>query len=628
MVLLIGTFSLNMSNTQAFLEKQLRSHSSDTATSLGLSLSSVADLDNPTSIQTMIDAVFDRGHFARIEFYDMDGNSVYQRTNSQINANIPDWFIQAITLSIPPSSAVVQSGWMPIGNLEVQGHKGYAYIELWQSFKQILQWFLLAALLFLATAYLAVRWLLNPLKKVEQQANAIVNKEYILQDTIPDTTEFKNLVLGMNNMVSKLEKVFEREAQVAEKLRLMAYQDTVTGLHNRHYFDMVFNRLVDENENSANGSMCLLKLNGLKALNDRYGYQLGNDFIKQIAKGFEQHLATEDGIFIRLNGIELLAVLPKQSPTQLESACQSLVALKDKTAQAFNLETVPIEICVAVMAFQPEQSRGELFTQMDFLIKQAESNPQHPVVIEHHQENEVQSVESWQTLIDNAIANQAFQLFKQSSFDAKQHIHENELLIRMQDAQGNLKSAAYFMPAVETLHRQIDIDQLVLTMVIKHLSDRPVKTLHAINLSKSLLEQPQNFAALRPYLQQASGLRLAFEFPEKALQTHLKSGLKLFSELKAFGFMVGIDRIGMHTANMQFLKQLRPDFIKLDGAFSERIENDLQTQSYVASICEMAGSLDIQVVAMSIESQQQMEAFRKAGVKYFQGYFFGTPTPL
>ncbi|WP_321277173.1 EAL domain-containing protein [Thiomicrorhabdus indica] len=628
MVLLVGTFSLNMSNTQAFLEKQLQSHANDTATSLGLSLSSVANLEEPSSIHAMIDAVFDRGHFERIELIDMEGNSIYQRTNNEFNANIPHWFVNAIELNIPTASAVVQSGWMPIGNLEVKGHEGYAYIELWVSFKEILQYFAIAAVVFLIGAYLAIKVLLRPLQKVEQQAKAIVRKEYILQEEIPDTTEFKNLVIGMNDMVSKLEKVFEREAQVAEKLRLMAYQDSVTGLHNRHYFDMIFNRLVDENERTAEGSMCLLKLNGLKELNDRYGYQLGNHFIKHIAMNFSEQLDSQDSIFVRLNGIELLAVIPNQKPNSIRDKAFGLIELPRQAATALNVEELPVGISVAMIEFSPKQSRAELFTRMDVLIKQADEDHHRPVRIQSDQKQTAESDANWETRLDKAIANDRFHLFKQSSFDHKQKIHDSELLIRMQDEQGNMKSAAFFMPAVEQLNRQIDIDQLVLRLVIASQIDRPVDITYSINLSRVILDDPKLFDSLKPILQQAKGFNLAFEFPENAVQSHLKASEVIFNELKQLGFKVGIDRVGMHASNMHFLKTLRPNYIKLDGAFSERIESDVQTQSYVASICEMATSLDIEVLAMSIENAEQMEAFRKSGIKFFQGYFFGTPMPI
>ncbi|HIE39913.1 MAG TPA: diguanylate cyclase, partial [Thiomicrorhabdus sp.] len=107
MILLIGTFILNLSNTKAFLQEQLRSHAQDTATSLGLSLSSINDPKDTSSMETMINAVFDRGYYANIRLTNNDNKVIYQVTNTQKMDNVPNFFIQSIKLSAPPASALV-----------------------------------------------------------------------------------------------------------------------------------------------------------------------------------------------------------------------------------------------------------------------------------------------------------------------------------------------------------------------------------------------------------------------------------------------------------------------------------------------------------------------------------------
>jgi len=79
---------------------------------------------------------------------------------------------------------------------------------------------------------------------------------------------------------------------------------------------------------------------------------------------------------------------------------------------------------------------------------------------------------------------------------------------------------------------------------------------------------------------------------------------------------------------VRYLQDLRPDYIKLDAAFSKAIENDEQTRSYVSSLCELADSLDIDVIAMAVENEEQLKAFNELGVKYSQGYFYGATSAL
>lgn len=626
-VSLTGTLLLNLSNTQAFLEKQLQSHANDTATSLGLSLSSVADVDEPSRMQTMIDAVFDRGHFANITLTDVNGELIYARTKETTNSAIPDWFVRAVEISIPAADAVVQSGWMPVGNLQVHADKGYAHIELWLSFKQVSLWFLLTAALFLAIAYSTLQILLRPLQRVTQQAEAIVNKQYIIQQSIPRTAEFRKLVLGMNEMVDKLEKVFSREANVAEKLRTIAYHDADTGLHNSYYFETIFNGLLSEHKSSAEGSMCLLKIDGLKEFNDHYGYQLGNSLVKYLADQLRCQLAGKEHIFIRMNGTELLAILPSKRPADLEPCLKSLSEIGGAAQQHFNLDGPAVDIAIAAVSYQPRQTRASILARLSFTLQQAEAG-ESPYAIEQADQTETFNREVWLRTLNTAIAEKRFQLYKQSSFTAEHTVHDSELLIRMRDENGNLLSAAYFMPAVEQLNLQLQIDELVVQLALEYLSQADRNDLFAINLSAVLLEDPSRFHELEQLLGQAKTDRLAFEFSEGAIAHNLEGARAVFNRLQGFGFAMGIDRFGMQPSSLRSLQELRPSYIKLDGAFSERIESDEQTRLYVASIVDSASSLDIRVVATSVEDSAQQRAFAELGINYFQGYLFEAPFPL
>ncbi|MEO9275911.1 EAL domain-containing protein [Marinomonas sp. 5E14-1] len=626
LVLLVGSFTLNISHTKAFLEKQLQSHSYDSANSLGLSLSTVAD--NPVSITTMIDAVFDRGHFSIIELVSMDGQLIYKRTNQISEPKIPSWFIALVDINVSPSLAVVQKGWSPIGELKVQSQKNYAYIELWLVFKTLVQWFLVAAVIFLNVAYFTIRVLLQPLNKTQEQAHAIVNKEYLLQDPLPSTTEFRRLAEAMNSMVSKLQQVFTREAQIVEKLRSIAYEDSVTGLYNRHYFDMTFTSIVDEEQASAQGSACLLRIDGLKELNTQYGYQLGNELVKHIAKQFHTTLNNHAGFYARLNGIELIALLPNTQPIELRDRVAKLLTYPRALQKELNLETMPISLTSAITRYEPNESKSNLFSQLDFLIQQAEAKHYEPVLLQKDNVDSTFNNNHWQKLIDSAITEQNFKLFKQEAYGLDESVYESELLVRMVTEDNKIQSAAYFMPAVKQLNMQSKIDELVLQLVTTHLQENNSNSYHSINLSEALLKDIQLFEKLLPQFKKAQGANLAFEFPETAVYENLTAAKSIFSTLRQMDFKVGIDRFGIQIADLQYLCDIHPDYIKLDASFSNQIESDASTSSYVISICEVTSNLDIDVFAMSIEKEAQLDAFKKAGVSYFQGYHFSTPTPL
>ncbi|NPA72717.1 MAG: EAL domain-containing protein [Gammaproteobacteria bacterium] len=629
-IVLVGTFISNIHNTKVFLQEQLSSHAQDTATSLGLSLSSVEDPEDLSSMEAMINAVFDRGYYASIRLIDVEDNLLYLRENTPEMEDVPSWFINQLKLTAPSAQALVQSGWSPIGTLTVTSHVGFAYIQLWNAAIDLLTWFFLAAFISIIIIIYALRFLLKPLKKMEAQAQAIVNKEYIIQEELPTTTEFRQVVEAMNAMVKKLKTVFERDANTAEKLQKMAYQDSVTELSNRRHFEMIIDTLLDPNEETCAGTICLLRVQDLKELNDQYGYLTGDKLMKSLAECMQENLHHHNGIFARLNGTELVAVLPATNASQISPQATAIAESMTPILTQISAEEAPTSLSIAYIHYQPGQSRGALMGSLDFAIEQA--NKQGKNCAFYYSKGEAQQVESttWEQTLNQAIDEKRFILFQQSAYNQERKVHDQEMLIRMQDFDGTIRSAGYFMPAVEQLHKTAEIDQLVINLALQHLKTDNNSTLYAINLSKSALSNEPFNAWLITTIKSLDTLasRLSFEMPERLINEQKATAWPFITALKTTGVRFGIDHFGSHLTNMSYLQNLRPDYVKLDASFSKAIESDEQTRSYVSSLCELAESLDIQVIAMSIENEAQQKAFSELGVDYFQGYYYGAPTAL
>ena len=628
-IVLAGTFALNIANTKNFLQDQLSSHAQDTATSLGLSLSSNADPEDIATMETMINAVFDRGYYTQIKLVNMDDKTLYQRDNATTMEAVPSWFISLIDIQAPTAEAVVQAGWVPLGTLSVTSHPGYAYIKLWQELIQLSVWFALAALLAIVLVAAALRLMLNPLHKLEKQAEAIVHKRYIVQQKLPKTTEFRQVVSAMNVMVAKLKAVFEREAKAAEKLQKMAFQDSVTELSNRRHFEMSVDSLLDLNQDASPGMVALIQIQGLKELNDQYGYLIGDHLMKDIADLMKKTLNSPKCLFARLNGTELVMLIPGISHHRIESNLKLIAATTPDLLAAHKADKAPTSVAIAYSEYQPGDRRGELLSALDFGINQAHELGANKVFYHQSHQQSSQQKTVWFNLIEEALATNRFMLFEQSSYTLNGQIHDQEVLVRLKDEQGTIHSAGYFMPAVEKIGKTTDIDKLVVKLAFNYLSEAINPYPLAINLTESILSNMALQTWLKEILANTTHQdSLAFELTEQLVPSKPDNTWKLMHELKALGVKTGIDHFGSRFRNMRFLQDLNPDYVKLDAAFSKGIENDPQIRSYVESLCEMTTSLDIEVIAMAVESEAQQQAFAELGVKLFQGYYYGAPSPL
>ena len=177
----LGSVIINTENLRTFLLTQLESHAQDTATSLGLSLSQPMQVHDVTVMNSMVDAVFDRGYYQQIDITALNGDTLLSRTDKTKNNNVPGWFIRLFDLQLPTAEALIMSGWQQAGNIQVTSHPGNAYSELWSNTVDTARLFLALAAVIIVIALIAVNILLRPLRLVESQANAICNASYTLQ---------------------------------------------------------------------------------------------------------------------------------------------------------------------------------------------------------------------------------------------------------------------------------------------------------------------------------------------------------------------------------------------------------------------------------------------------------------
>src|SRR5690554_4167265 len=93
----VTVFSIIRSNAE-LVERQMHAHAQDTANSLALSMSQAALAAELAVLETMFNAVADRGYFQRLEFVDLTGDVVIEREFPVLYERVPHWFVELIPL--------------------------------------------------------------------------------------------------------------------------------------------------------------------------------------------------------------------------------------------------------------------------------------------------------------------------------------------------------------------------------------------------------------------------------------------------------------------------------------------------------------------------------------------------
>ena len=126
-VLLLGTWGVSIATAWLYLQQQLLAQGADAAVSLALSMSQCGD--EPAMAETLINALFDGGHFQSVRYTDIKGRVVIARDRSEAKGSgegTPAWFARWITLEPRPGEALVSNGWQQAGKVTVVANPQFA----------------------------------------------------------------------------------------------------------------------------------------------------------------------------------------------------------------------------------------------------------------------------------------------------------------------------------------------------------------------------------------------------------------------------------------------------------------------------------------------------------------------
>ncbi|MGJ7514512.1 EAL domain-containing protein [Pseudomonas baetica] len=122
-------------------------------------------------------------------------------------------------------------------------------------------------------------------------------------------------------------------------------------------------------------------------------------------------------------------------------------------------------------------------------------------------------------------------------------------------------------------------------------------------------------------------IHLVLELTERELIEPTAITHQLFEQLHALGVKIAIDDFGTGHSSLGYLRQFNVDFLKLDQSFVAMIGIDSLSSHILDSIMELAGKLDLAMVAEGVETQEQSDYLTAHNVNFLQGYLYGRPMP-
>ncbi|WP_210642282.1 cyclic di-GMP receptor LapD [Pseudomonas sp. Tri1] len=624
-----GSFMVSLESSRAQYVNQLRSHAQDAATALALSLT--PNIDDPAMVELMVSSIFDSGYYASIRVVDVaTDKTLVERTGVPDAGSVPQWFVKLIGLEPAGGDAIVSRGWEQAARVEVVSHPMFALAKLWQSALGSLGWLLLCGAVSAVLGALLLRRQLKPLDYMVHQSHAIARREFLSLPELPRTPELRRVVQAMNQMVEKLKALFQEQAERSEKLRVESYQDNLTGLANRRYFEMQLNARVSNPEQASSGYLLLLRVKDLAGLNQRLGGQrtdqllqaVGEQLLRECARYPETH-----NLVTRIRGGEFAVLAPglvREEALQLAQNLEAALA----SLHATGATDVASVASIGLAPFVHGDSPQAVLQLGDQALAQAESQGEPGWACLEH--SAVASVgddhHAWHTLLDQALNHQRFELYFQPVVAARdtQVVLHYKVLSRLLDEQGQTIPAGRFLPWLERFGWTARLDRLMLEQVLKQMTGHEQSL--ALNLSSATLADPQALNGIFEILRAHSNLgpRLTLEIGEEQLpeQAVLE---QLTRRLRELGFSLSLQRFGGRFSMIGNLSRLGLAYLKIDGSYIRAIDQESDKRLFIEAIQRAAHSIDLPLIAERVETEGELAVIREMGLFGVQGQLVGEP---
>lgn len=242
----------------------------------------------------------------------------------------------------------------------------------------------------------------------------------------------------------------------------------------------------------------------------------------------------------------------------------------------------------------------------------------------------------WTTKVRAALRQERFVLQAQrlTSLRQKEDAPRHEILLRMLNEDGSLASPGRFLAHAEHIGAVRDIDDWVLDTVLRSLAGGGVQEDWRGSLHLNIAEESLRDTGLGERIVEkvkASGVaasRLCFEVSEAVAARNAGRARRLAATLRSAGFEVALDDFGAELSSLQSLRDLPVDYLKIHGAFMERLNEDAASQAVIEGLSLMARQLGIKTVAERVDNSATLECVHVLGVDFAQGYGIHRPEPF
>jgi len=447
--------------------------------------------------------------------------------------------------------------------------------------------------------------------------------------------EFSDINTALQKLANYTRSQYNEMASNAHQIAEEAYKDSVTDLPNRNRFVQHYEENIRQNEQNDFGVFAITRCTELQTLNQTRGYQEGDSYIREIADILKKLAGTyKDYRIYRLNSSDFGLLLPRVTPKEAENFALQLQSRFNEYQKTSELDSVAY---TGLVTYESGKALGELLAVADTSISLAQTKQPNA----WHLQKESAGLEmasgsygnqNWRNVIDDVLTNHRIsllvQLIQPSNRSAKAY---SEILVRFKTQEGQILPTASFLAMAEKLDRIVAVDRLIIETALTTIKNKNLQDQYfGLNLSARCVHDDQFIIWLERRLLKDAHIaaKLIFEVTEFGLQQNLKTSKRFIDMVHRAGARITVEKFGVGITSFKFFRDLKPDFVKMDGSYTRHINEDKNNQYFMRLMIDLAHRIGVGVFAESVETQEEKHMLESLFIDGNQGYYVGKPAPI
>ncbi|MGI9260817.1 MAG: putative bifunctional diguanylate cyclase/phosphodiesterase, partial [Woeseiaceae bacterium] len=429
------------------------------------------------------------------------------------------------------------------------------------------------------------------------------------------------------------------ERRKAEKrIRYLARIDALTKVPNRMQFQHLLQRAIARaKRNESSVALFYIDIDNFKEINDTFGHLAGDTTLETVTERLKDTLP-EESVIGRLAGDEFAVIVDTEAANPDDRSALDKVArgVLDRLAEPFFVQGHEVFMTASMgVAFYPLDAPNviDLIKNSDAALYHAKKSGgnMHSYYMPEMNEAAVERLMT-KSKLKRAFERDELLVHYQPKYNLQTGgLMGAEALVRWELPERGIILPSDFIPLAEETNLIIDIGEWVLDRVCEDFRQwqqtvsSPGRV--SVNLSLKQLRQ-KNFisrisAILRSY--EVSPTSLELEITETTLMENPDRTIKILDQLYGLGLHLAIDDFGTGYSSLSALQQFPISTLKIDKSFVQDVAVNADDATIVGTIIHMGQSLNMDVVAEGVESEDQLAFLQSHDCTYVQGLLFGDP---